>query len=98
MYTLITSATTAQAQKLKNSLQQPNVILGDYRELPAFMLKSAGLLKLPNPASVSYAHEMLTLCLDKQIDTIYALNNEEQKLLKEAEQLFGEFGILVHRS
>ncbi len=98
MYTLITSATSAQAQKLKNSLQQSNVILGDYRELPAFMLKSAGLLKLPNPASVSYAHEMLTLCLDKQIDTIYALNNEEQKLLKEAELLFGEFGILVHRS
>ena len=94
MNILITAATSAEAHKLKNQLTDDNVILGDYAGLPAFMK----IVKLPNPASASYAHEMLTLCLDKGIERIYALQEEEHALLKEAEQLFGEYGIeLVHR-
>ncbi len=58
---------------------------------------SANMIKLPNPASNSYAHQMLALCLDKQVNTIYVLKDEELVLLKEAEQLFGEYGIeIVH--
>jgi hypothetical protein len=91
---LITSASSAQAQKLKKQLHTGSIILGDYSELPAFML-SANMIKLPNPASNSYAHQMLALCLDKQVNTIYALKNEEMILLKEAEQLFGEYGIEI---
>jgi len=93
MYTLITAATSADAQRLKNKLNTPDILLGDYLELPEFMLKSANMIRLPNPASASYTHEMLTLCLDKQIDTVYALRNEEKMLLGEAEQLFSEYGI-----
>jgi hypothetical protein len=97
MYTLITAATTSQAHKLKNQLNQENIILGDYNELPAIMLVNSKLLQLPNPSSVSYAHEMLTLCLDKQIEKVYALKDEEYAILSIARQLFNEYGIeLVH--
>jgi len=95
MNTLITAANSAEAYKLKNKLGSANIILGDYNELPAFMLASSGMINLPNPASIAYAHEMLTLCLDKEIDTVYALREEEFLLLQEAEQLFEEFGIKI---
>jgi hypothetical protein len=94
MNVLITAATSAEAHKLKKQLIADNIILGDYQEMPAFMQ----ILKLPNPASLSYAHEILTLCLDKEIGMVYALGKEELNNLLEAEQLFTEFGIeLVHR-
>ena len=70
-------------------------MLGDYLELPGFMLKSANMIRLPNPASASYTHEMLTLCLDKKINTIYALREEEAALLNQAGPLFEEYGIKV---
>lgn len=95
MYTLITAATSAQAHRLKNSLPTEWVILGDYLALPAFMLKDADMIKLPNPASLSYAHEMLTLCLDRNINKIYVLKADELTLLNEATQLFNEFGIEI---
>jgi len=94
MKILITSATSAEAHKLKNQFKGDIVVLGDYTELPAFMQ----LIKLPNPASMSYAHEMLTLCLDNGIEKVYALQDEEYEGLVKAEQLFNEYGIeLVHR-
>jgi hypothetical protein len=95
LYTLITSANSAQAYQLKNKLNSADVILGDYLDLPAFMLASAKMIRLPDPKSVSYAHEMLTLCLDNQISIIYALRAEEQNVLKTAEQLYKEYGIKI---
>jgi hypothetical protein len=92
---LITAASSAKAYQLKAKLNAGELVLGDYLDLPGFMLKSAGLIKLPDPASISYSHEMLTLCLDKQIDTIYLLRDDEKQIIKEAEQLFNEFGIII---
>ena len=89
MNVLITAATSAEAHRLKNQLAGDTVILGDYQEMPAFMK----ILKLPNPSSLSYAHEMLTLCLDKEIRVVYALGDEENSNLRTAVQLFTEFGI-----
>lgn len=91
MYTLITAAASAEAQRLKNKLNSTGIIMGDYLDLPEFMK----MIRLPNPASAAYVHEMLTLCLDQQIDTVYALRDEEATLLQEAEQLFKEYGIVV---
>jgi hypothetical protein len=95
VYTLITAANSVEAHKLKNKLNLKDVILGDYLELPAFMLASGNIIKLPNPNSIAYAHEMLTLCLDKDINSIYPLRDEEKGLLKESEQLLKEYGIKV---
>jgi hypothetical protein len=93
--TLITAANSAQAYRLKNELNSTEIILGDYLTLPGFMLASSKMIKLPNPTSLSYAHEMLALCLDHQINKIYALRQEEQEALKTAEQLFKEYGIVL---
>ena len=93
--TLITAATSAKAQKLKNQLATKDIFLGDYMDLPDFMVASMQMLKLPDPSSTAYVHEMLTFCLDKQIGTIYALRDDEQLLLSKAKQLFAEYGIIV---
>lgn len=91
MKVLITSATSAQAHKLKSSLINDEVILGDFTELPSFM----GIVKLPNPATDTYAHEMLTLALDNNIETIYLLNVQEAAVLLLSEQLFKEYNITL---
>ena len=94
MNVLITAATSAEAHRLKKQLVGHSVILGDYQEMPAFMQ----IVKLPNPASASYAHEMLTLCLDKGIEVVYALEDDEYNNLRTAEQLFTEFEIVLRNN
>jgi len=91
MTILITAATSAEAHRLKKNQATETIILGDYQDLPAFMK----IVKLPNPASMSYAHEMLTLCLDKGIEKVYALREEEWSNLLKAGQLFNEYGIEI---
>jgi hypothetical protein len=94
-YTLITAATGARAHQLKQAFGD-DVLLGDYRELPAFMISSGKMVQLPNPASVSYAHQMLTFCLDNDVTAVFPLEDTEAALLSEAIQLFNEFNITLH--
>ena len=96
MNILITSANSVAAHQLKNKLNADNVILGEYMDLPEFMVQSGKMLRLPNPTSMAYSHEVLTLCLDKNIGKIYPLREEEAALLKEAEQLFKEYNIEIY--
>lgn len=70
-------------------------MMGDYRELPEIMLRSGQMIKLPDPASSAYAHQMLALCLDTEIDTVYPLDDHEYQQLNEAALLFGEYGISI---
>jgi len=93
--TLITSANSAEAYRLKNKLNSEDIILGDYLDLPAFMLSSANMIRLPDPKSIAYVHEMLTLCLDNQIDTVYVIREEEKLPLDIARQLFCEYDIKI---
>ena len=95
MYTLITAANSAQAHKLRNSLNSADVLLGDYLELPELMLKTGKMLRLPNPDTASYTHQMLSLCLDKDIDIIYPLREQELQLLLTSDQLFKEYNISI---
>ena len=96
MKVLITSANSAAAHQLKNNLNTDEIILGDYMELPDFMVKSGKMLRLPDPKSGAYSHQILTLCLDNDIRTVYPLREEEAVLLKEAEQLFKEYNIEIN--
>lgn len=96
MNILITAANSAEAYQLKSKMTADTVILGDYLDLPEVMLKTGKMIRLPNPESVSYTHEMLTLCLDKNIDSVYPLRAGEAKLLKESEQLFNEYNITIN--
>lgn len=98
MKILITGASSAKAYQLKNSLNKNEILLGDYAELPALMLKAGNMVKLPNPVDASYSHKMLTFCLDNQVDTVYALGVNEWALLNEAAQLFNEYGITIKQA
>ncbi len=96
MKVLITSANSAAAHQLKNKLGTNTIILGDYLELPEFMVKNGSMVRLPDPKSGSYAHQILTLCLDNAIEAIYPLRKEEAMLLMESEQLYKEYNIQIH--
>lgn len=93
MNILVTAATSAQAHRLKSKLIGDHVLLGDHLELPKFMLSPGNMIRLPDPNSTTYVHEMLTLCLDNYIDAVYMLRDGEAKLLLSAEQLFKEYNI-----
>src|ERR1700741_3837516 len=93
MYILVTAANSSLAHKIKNSLNADSVLMGDYLELPEFLVKSGKMLILPDPSSSSYAHQMLALCLDKNIDKVYILRHPEKELLLASKQLFFEYGI-----
>ena len=90
---------SAKAHSLKKQLISNNshIILGDYHDLPQFML-SDKLIKLPDPALASYAHQMLSLCLDNSISLIYLLDSKEASQLIEAKQLFAEYDIQINKN
>ncbi len=86
---------SANAHRLQKLLSTEKVVLGDYADIPAFILQSGKMIKLPNPASDSYTHQMLTLCLDNNIKQLYALQEQEYQILILATQLFDEYGIQI---
>lgn len=93
MNVLITAANSAQAQQLKNILSADDILLGDYQDMPDLLLKSGKMLRTPSPKSSAFIHQMLALCLDKQINKLYVLRRSELAPLAEARQLFDEFDI-----
>lgn len=95
MYTLITAANSSEAYRLKNALGSEYILLGDYLELPDVLIRSGKVLQLPDPQNPAYTHQMLALCLDKGVDTIYAMRDQERQTLLNAEQLFYEYNIRI---
>ncbi|RKR85444.1 hypothetical protein BDD43_5715 [Mucilaginibacter gracilis] len=95
MNALITAANSAQAQQLKKILGPDDVILGDYQDIPELMVTAGRMVKTPNPRSAAFVHQMLSLCLDKQISKVYALRRDELLPLAQARQLFEEFDITL---
>lgn len=92
---LITEALSAKAHRLKSELANQTVIMGDFNDVPAVMLKNGMIMKLPHPEAVAYPHQILTFCLDNNVDAVYALNTGEYKALQPAMQLFVEYGIEI---
>jgi len=95
VYTLITGAASAEAYRLKNTLNAEGVILGDYLELPEVLVQSGKVIALPNPKNTSYTHQVLALCLDRNINCVLILRQEEKELLLNAKQLFTEYDIQI---
>jgi len=93
---LITAASTAKAYQIKGTINNGEIILGDYEELPEVMIKAGKMIKLPNPNGAAYIHEMLALCLDRNITDLYPLRTIEMQLLKEAQLLYDEYGININ--
>ncbi len=90
---LITGALSAAAHNFRKQFTNSTVLMGDFNEIPDVMLKSGAIRKLPNPQSPSYPHQILTFCLDNNVNAVYTLNSNEFAQLEPAMLLFSEYGI-----
>ena len=96
MKILITGATSALAHKLKRlSDRGETFIYADQIDLPEFMKKENQFVRIAAGDSPAFAHELLRLSLDLQIDYIYPLRRSEVAALAESRQLFEEYSIKV---
>lgn len=84
---LITAANSAKSYQLAYLLKTDGVIFGD---------SASQTFTIPKENSSSYAHELLSICLDNQISEVYPLKAKEIKALAEAKVLFKEYDIQVH--
>lgn len=93
---LITSGMHAFAQRIARTFSPADsVVFGDSSALPEIMIKSGKYFNLPNATSSSFSHELLSLALDKGIDVIIPLKQNEIRQLTTCRDLFEEYGIQV---
>lgn len=83
---LITAANSAKAYQLAHFLNKEEIIFADSKNQDFLV---------PDENRSSYAHELLSLCLDNQIQEVYPLKTKEIKALAEAKVLFKEYDIEV---
>jgi len=91
---LITFGTRPLAQRIAKLIQsQYDVKFASSEEVPSFL--AANYSKIPTGINPTFAHELLKLCLDKQIDYLLPLGLSEVQSLSETKLLFEEYGIHV---
>lgn len=90
---LITYGTRPLAQRLAKQFSAKfEVVFASSEEVPSFL--QANYLKIPTGVNPTYAHELLKLSLDKQIDYILPLGESEINSLAESKLLFEEYDII----
>lgn len=91
---LLTSATHSLGLRVVNLLTNKfDVVAATSDELPSFIQDK--YLKIPKGVNPTFAHEMLKLALDNNIDYILPLQLAEIESLSESLVLFEEYGIRV---
>jgi len=80
--TLFTTSKTIPIHQLLKLFTNDELVFGD-----------TFLQKFPSEKSISFAHELLSFCLDQNIQKIYATRAGELLPLTEAKVLYAEFGI-----
>lgn len=91
MAILITAASYSTAFKIHRLLNSPSAYFGEQLEMPQISGKK--FIRLPEISSLSFVNEMLKLCLDHQIKTVFPLKRAEIITLSTARQLFEEYEI-----
>lgn len=93
---LITFGTRPLALRITKRLNNRyEVIYASSEEIPDLLLKSGNYFRIPSGLLPTFAHEMLKLCLDQQIDLLLPLGVFELKSLTESKTLFEEYGVAV---
>lgn len=91
---LLTYGTRPIAQRIAKALRlHHTIVLATHEEIPSVL--SHTYKSIPNPANPVFAHEMLKLCLDLNIDLIVPLGAAEIEVLRESVILLEEYGISV---
>lgn len=93
---LITAASSAIAYKLENRISGADkIVLADDADLPQILLKGKNFIRIPAGTSSAFSHQLLSICLDLEIDKVYPLKRAEILALAEVRQLFDEYGITL---
>ncbi len=71
--------------------QQLEVLFATSEEVPSFL--EANFKKIPTAANPTFTHELLKLCLDKEVNYLLPLGLNEINILAESKVLFEEYGI-----
>lgn len=90
---LITYGTRPLAQRLQRFVQQHLVSFASCEEIPSVF--ASKYHSIPHPANPVFAHELLKLSLDLNIDYILPLHPNELTTLKDTQVLFDEYGIQI---
>lgn len=91
---LITQGTRPFAQRVARHLPAgQRIVFGAADEMPEVLLHNGNYVRLPSPRSSTFAHEMLKICLDRQVATLIPLGKLELGRLMEARILFEEYGV-----
>ncbi len=95
MKILLTGGKSATALKLLKAFTNHEVVLADYGDVPSLSSASYSLISLGEKNEDTLAHNLLSYCLDHQIDAILPLYLFEFEPIVKSTVLFGEFGITV---
>lgn len=82
MKTLFTTSKNIPVHQLLKFFNNDEIVFGD-----------TFFDKFPSEKSISFAHELLSFCLDQNIQKVYAVRDGELLPLMESKILYAEFGI-----
>lgn len=80
------------AKKLAGKFE---VLYASSEEIPELLLKSGNYVSIPKGLLPTFAHEVLKLSLDQQVDYVLPLGGFELEPMAEAKVLFDEYQIAV---
>lgn len=95
---MITAALQAFAQRLAKQVQQATglkVVFAESGEIPSALLQGQKYKRIPHGIAPTFVHELLSLCLDAEIDYLLPLRKNEMQALSASKQLFMEYGIVL---
>ncbi|MEI2275053.1 hypothetical protein OHD16_23180 [Sphingobacterium sp. ML3W] len=93
---LITFGTRPLAMRIARKLSDSfEVLYASSEEIPELLLKSGNYAVIPKGWLPTFAHEVLKLSLDQQVDYVLPLGGFELEPLAEAKVLFDEYQISV---
>lgn len=93
---LITFGTRPLAMRIAKKIAGNfEVLYASSEEIPELLLKSGNYVSIPKGLLPTFAHEVLKLSLDQQVDYVLPLGGFELEALAEAKVLFDEYQIAV---
>jgi hypothetical protein len=93
---LITFGTRPLAMRVAKRLAKSySILYASSEEIPALLLQSGNYVRIPKGLLPTFAHEVLKLSLDQQVDYVLPLGDLELEPLAEAKTLFEEYQIAV---
>lgn len=93
MKILITGGNSATAFKLTKAFKNYSILLADYGVVPDFSYENTQIKSMGVLQGDSVVHQLLSFCLDHEIDLLLPLHQNEIIELHKSINLFNEFNV-----